>query len=495
MIYTQKYPIGKGKLLNVNFGDIFHDDGTIDKESLEKNCQLLKNLTYDESVIIFAKVNIINFRMKEGHMPFIPATHITPMKTKLEPEYYSHKLKSYFGMFSIATCSPELKVIYENTNCDYIVPEVIYVYKAARMSKPILDATMKYFVDKTFYKNKVKQAEENHDSSLMELKALLQRSKSKLNGIYGMCVEMPIKNNYDIDKEGNVTTYYYDADGKKVIGHCNTEEQYLIEQMIERMYGDEDKGINSSAARSGKCLSYANGALITAYAKYYLFKFCNAIGWENVIYCDTDSAFYKTSDAVELRIDQLNNELRNEAINTNAYCTVDNKNYYLHWFDDECEDIRLFKALNAKRYMYYGYKKGKEIFQLVSAGIVPGTGLHEDETGNAVYNFTREMEICGYQEPQDLTYLDVIHGFSNFKNGFVFNKCGGTTAKYNNFEPQLFEINGHQLWSCGGVAILGCSKELTVNDVESDESIEQLLDFETRDVKEIFRINNMEEAL
>lgn len=485
MIYTQLYPIGKGILEDIpDINNLVEDD--VNRKVWEDK---LKKLTYSDDEMIFSRVMIINYSMKDGVMPFIPRSHVEKVRYNQPAEYYSHKLKSVHGAFILNTCTPELRMIYEYCDCAHIIPIDIYRYKAGRMPEPILKAVKQYFTDKSTLKYEVKNAEKNRLPTLLELKAKLQRAKGKLNGIYGMLVEMMIKDKYFIDETGKVTTEITDIHDLRIIADA-----------LEEYYGSFAKGLRGTC-QNGKCLSYAHGVFITAWAKLYLFKFCTAIGWNNVLYCDTDSAFYKSTDEIEARIQKLNDELRAEAIRTNAFIDITKpdgtlERCYLHYFDDEEEDIRVFKSLNAKRYMYAHLHKGQPILALTCAGIAAGIGLHEDN-GNAVYTYTREMEICGLTNPAVLTLHDMNNGFYNFRNGsFVFNQCGGTTAKYCNYKPTFITVDGHTEWSEGGIAIVGCSKVLRAidNDLDNDE----YTDFDENDLSEIISehiITRMEEVI
>ena len=75
------------------------------------------------------------------------------------------------------------------------------------------------------------------------------------------------------------------------------------------------------------------------------------IGYENVIYCDTDSIFYFKDDKVEKSIIKYNKQLIEHAEKEKAYA-VDSKGRkrYLGSFDDENDDIKQMKYLHPKCY-------------------------------------------------------------------------------------------------------------------------------------------------
>lgn len=461
IIYTQYFPYRKSEMVDIP------DDFTAAQE-------LLLDLINDDEMI-FAEVMIIDYAINKNVMPFLPYIRAIKLTEETSIETYSHKIKYVNGAITINCSLPELKMIIKYSKCRYLIPLTIYKYEKRRMPEPILNTVKTFFFAKTENKHKVKSVT---DAMKIYFNALLMRAKAKLNAIYGELVEQQLRSEYKIDDDGLVSCTPFDF-------YDNNAVNLALSEYYKK-------------AKTGKCFSYAQGCYITAWCRYWLYEFCNTIGWANVLYVDTDSAFYITNDEIENNIEKLNQSLRKVAIETDAFIEIDGKKDFLHWFDDENEDILEFKALNAKRYAYYYKdKNGKEQFTVVSAGVPKGTDLYEDEDGNAQYRFTREMELAGVDNIEDLM-KNIDRAFDNFKNGnkktaFIFKRCGGTVSQYNNYQPQWIEVNGHKEYSEGGVAIKGCWKQLL--QPEEDEILVSTEEIDDAEIVKIFRIEKYQEAL
>lgn len=539
MMVTQLYPSGKGQLVPL-------------PDDIIARADLLKTLVNNPNILLACKVHIYNYMIKDSVMPFLPAHRFLPINNDTIAKTYSHKVEYLYGVGELDTTTPELKMIYEYAQQHegfIVIPQVIYQYTAERLPTPILDAVQHYFNLKSFYKDKVKKAEEQGQYEMLgELQALLQRNKAKLNGLYGMMVEQQVRNAISIDEFGEV-----------VVKISDLTNDIQIAKALDKYY----------SSNNGKCLSYLHGVYITAWAKYYLFKFCDTIGWDNVLYVDTDSAFYISSEGVESKIEDLNQQCRQDAIRLGAYTdfeTTDEngntiiKRDYLHYFDLEAEEITCFKALNAKRYLYAftNSKKHKRVLKLTAAGISGGIDSREHvkvdkikviengveiekthETYYSAYDYTREMELAGIEygkhldsngEPIKLTEDDFDRAFNNFNNSYsdfhhmaeemdkllqileededfkplldiptdgsnikaseklfkktalqeivpcIFTKCGGTTAKYCEFDTEDFIVNGHPIISEGGIALFETVKALREITSDTDAVDSDIID-------------------
>lgn len=245
------------------------------------------------------------------------------------------------------------------------------------LRKTILDN----FAIKTNYKELLKTITDK--IKYEEMYRTYMRSKMILNGIYGMCATFPIRDNIKYDV---VTDSFSVADGTKGF---NVDSYY-----------DKDTTF----------LPYVFGLFTTSYARRTLFTVNQMIGSENIIYSDTDSSFYFSSKEVEEKISLFNEQLQEESKQAKSFITKnDGTKYFIGRFDDEKEEIVKFKFLHAKCYLY---KTQENNYSLVCAGV----RKYIRENNTITYNHTE----LGENDKK----------FDNFKEGFIFDKFGGTTVKH-----------------------------------------------------------------
>lgn len=150
--------------------------------------------------------------------------------------------------------------------------------------------------------------------------------KAKLNSVYGMCVQRPVR--IDIKEDYDTGTYYNDpGDG------------------LEAKYKKYTKNYNN-------VLSYAWGVWVTSESMYRLFQMSKCIDYENGgewIYSDTDSIYSTKWDMDKL--ETFNNEIRQKLTDRGygPYKAENGKEYCLGvaTFDGKYTE---FVALGAKRY-------------------------------------------------------------------------------------------------------------------------------------------------
>lgn len=205
----------------------------------------------------------------------------------------------------------------------------------------------------------------------------LMKSKNKLNGIYGMTATDIIRKDYNYD--------------------IRTGEWEEIEPSFENIEEKLEKYYKSK----NNFLPYQLGLWTTAHARHELVEFVELVGYENFLYCDTDSIFFLANDENLKRIEEKNGEFRKTAEEKQQYVDGTIKRYYYHHFDDEKEEIIKFRTLHSKCYAYV--TKDKQLHCTV-AGVQQKSG-----------NVTREMEL------KDI---------DNLTGGFTFKKCGGTRVIY-----------------------------------------------------------------
>lgn len=144
-------------------------------------------------------------------------------------------------------------------------------------------------------------------------------AKAKLNSLYGMTVQKPVR---DIISEDFETG------------------EYNIEPV------DYETEYNKHIKRHTSVLKYDIGVWVTAYAFRNLFKLGSCC--ETWVYSDTDSC-YGINWNIE-KLNEYNNKCKEKLIKNNYGCvTVDNREYWLGVAEHD-GDYSEFKVLGAKRY-------------------------------------------------------------------------------------------------------------------------------------------------
>ena len=264
-----------------------------------------------------------------------------------------------------------------------------------------------------------------HSNEAIEAAFNLSQSKADLNGCYGMFATRPAREEYDLD---------YSRDPPLVtIKGCGTDAE--IQEQLDKFY----KSSNSF-------LAYIIGIAICAKARYELFEFIEAVGYNNILYADTDSLFYlKTQENVKAikRLNALKHKTAPYIVNSEG------KRIYYNVFEDE-SDIIAFKGLHSK---CYGYVTTKNELVLTIAGI-PAFTLIGMKDEKPVY-LTREEELAGITPEQKLQdpnikIKDPVVVLDRLTDETTFHVNTGTAAHYLIEEPHTEIINGHEIELAGG---------------------------------------------
>lgn len=286
---------------------------------------------------------------------------------------------------------------YENDGWEVLE---LYVAERGRVPDCILNVINNYFTDK----------------EIMEKGYFRDKQKNRLNGIYGMFATNPIR----IDTEYNYDTLVW------------SETKDLSDEVI-------DEKLDKYYRNRNNFTFYAHGIYTTAWARFELLRLVrDYIGYDNYIYSDTDSVFYKASPELRARIEQFNNEVieenkklglgvPNRKGSTSYYGTLD--------FEEHCKE---FKFLHAK---CYGYTTDDGELKITIAGVTKTNGLPKEHPDF----ITREKELGSLE---------------NLKDGFIFEKCGGTRAMYVDDYPTQTNIDGHNINYASACIILNTTKEL-----------------------------------
>lgn len=227
----------------------------------------------------------------------------------------------------------DFKIILQQYDFDTIRFFDFYHCRYGKLPKPMRETVQKYYQDKTDLKNVKGQ----------ELYYMM--AKAKLNSIYGMCVQSPVKQNID----------------------------YLGDEFIER----EDPEPDLLDTHNKKAfLSYAWGVWTTARAREQLQIAINKTGY-NFVYCDTDSV--KFIDDGSISFDEYNESRKMDSIKNGGVAQDrKGKNYYLGLYDNE-GTYKEFITMGAKK---YAYTDDQNELHITIAGVAKSAGAKEMKTIN-----------------------------------------------------------------------------------------------------------------
>lgn len=357
-------------------------------------------------------------------------------------------LKLIKGKFTTYVDNHTLKILLEQYN---IKGTIIKVYRFKNYKLPDCMRTVidELYKAKTDLKILEKECEEQYgkfSEETINAHMQLMLSKSLLNSIYGCMAMNPIRMKYDMDFE--------QAEPFIITKAYETQEE--LQEALDDYYN----GFNNF-------LPYQVGCFITQLAKYELYEYIKCIGYDKVLYCDTDSIFYLKDDETEKRIEALNAEK-----NKTAPYIIDSKGNRVYYdsFDKE-EDWLAFKGLHSK---CYGIVTTKEELQITVAGIPARTLIYMQ--GEKPLYLTREEELSGITEKvkrknPDIKIKDAYKALERLENGRTFYTNTGTTCKYEFISPQEIEIDGHTVHTAGGAIIQKLQSKM-IKDIDCDETIE-----------------------
>ena len=188
------------------------------------------------------------------------------------------------------------------------------------------------------------------------------------------------------------------------------------------------------------------GVWCTAYSRFELFKIFRIIGYDNILYSDSDSAFYFSTPEIEEKLEAYNQSVIRECINRNLTITINNKKYYYGTFDQEPEEIHQFRSLHSKCYgFYYSNEKIKNKLKVTIAGVAKYTYID----GKL---YTREEELGSLE---------------NLKDGFKFKKCGSNSKLYVDGKPRIIDVAGHKIETSSYIILTPVEK--TLNSLDAFE--------------------------
>ena len=347
------------------------------------------------------------------------------------------RILSFKGEASMTVDNHLLKILLDQYDIDCDVMRVLG-FKNEYLPQCLCDLIDYYFKAKSDLKNIHKQYEkelgEMHPRTI-EAGINLMMAKARLNGIYGMFVQNPLATSYDID---------YDC------------EDPLIVNSVAEMTDDERAALLESYYKNHrKVLPYQVGVFCTALARKELYEYLiECIGYENALYCDTDSIFYIKTPEIDERIKMKNEEKQQLAEKNHAYIITDTgKKIYYDCFESE-SDLKAFKGLHSK---CYAYITQDDEFKATIAGVPARTIIAMN--GDKPIYLTREEELSEITKDIKLSgecSIDIWKAINNLEEHFYFDTNTGTTCNYDDYmlhDEITVEINGHTINTFGGCLI------------------------------------------
>ena len=323
----------------------------------------------------------------------------------------------YARRLTIAVTEIDFKWISEQYHADGgIKVSNMLIFNRGKMPEWLKGEIMKYFEGKCTLKNTDP--------------VLYMRSKACLNSIYGMTATALVREEYETDDDLVYHPKKYFEDG--------TDEEVQDSIMLDVNQKQLDKYYRSY----NSFLPYQYSLYTTSWARNALYEMITAIGYDNFLYCDTDSAFYISTPEVEERLEKYRMDCIERAKAAGAYIG----DQYLGEPTKE-PPIRAFRALHAKCYAMeeFNKKTGDYQLQVVVAGIPKKT----------------QKWIDGV--PIVKTNAEELESIDNLADGFIFSHNGGTRCVYIEQKPEMVDINGHMTELASAAIISNIEKVIGEN--------------------------------
>ena len=352
----------------------------------------------DEYCVIFI-LTLDNVHIKQGvTAPCIPSSKCIHKENELK---LNGKIVSA-DTLTMVVCELDYKWIKRQYDYDPAIGvDSVLIFERGKMPEWLQKEVFEYFENKCTLKG------------VNDL--LYAKSKNMLNSVYGMTATAIIRDVFKMN------------------------DDYILKKQ-ERDEDDAESALNKYYRSYNNFMPYQYAIWTTAHARDALFTMIECVGYENFLYCDTDSVFYIETPENKIRMDEYAEQCRKRAIDAGAY--VDNK--YLGEPTDE-PPINAFRAIHSKCYAMqeYNKKSGEYELNVVIAGIPKGSTKWID--GKPIFKTNAE----------ELGIID------NLVDGFIFEHCGGTRCVYNERRIETINIDGHPTEIASSAVIENITKEIS----------------------------------
>ncbi len=252
------------------------------------------------------------------------------------------------------------EVIISMTSIDWQILEDIYEYDSIRgvdvwlshlapLPKRLRDAVFEKFADKSILKYTGTETEEK--------KRAYDLSKVVVNGLFGMLYMNPVREEIEL--------------------HIDAMEYVVAPSRFETMSEEEFQTLQYNYP-----WCYLWGLWTSALGRLQLHEGIKAVGYDSVIYCDTDSIKF-TGGRMPEGLTRINAEITTRAAELGYIATVHGKSFVPGIWEDESDGAdflyKEFRTLGAKKYAYVladgsahtvvsgvGKKEGPRAFQAIA---------------------------------------------------------------------------------------------------------------------------------
>ena len=351
----------------------------------------------DEYCAIFI-LTLDNVHIKKGvTAPCIPSSKCIHKEGELK---LNGKIV-YADTLTIVVCELDYKWICRQYDFDAIAVDKMLIFDRGEMPDWLKEEIFSYFK----YKCTLKGVDD----------LLYAKSKNMLNSVYGMTATAIIRDVFKMD------------------------DDWILEKR-EQTEDDAENALNRYYRSYNNFMCYQFAIWTTAHARDALYAMIECVGYDNFLYCDTDSVFYIETPENAKNMQKYQLYCRERAIKSGAY--VGNK--YLGEPTDE-PPIRAFRAIHSKCYAMeeLNEKTGEYELNVVIAGIPKGAVKWQDG------------------EPVFKTNAEELGDIDNLNDGFIFKHCGGTRCVYNERPIEHININGHDIEIASSAVIENIDKEIS----------------------------------
>lgn len=300
------------------------------------------------------------------------------------------------------------------------------------------------------------------------------KSKNKLNSIYGMFAQDPVKENIQFIEFAPEMWTEFEHVYKR-----ENEELYRSKDpyKMERIKAAKEAILETHNRHAFLC--YQWGLWVTAHVRYRLeYAIKKAHDTEGCfwVYADTDSCKY----IGEIDFSEFNADRIAESKASGAFATDPKGNvHYMGVLEDEGEYLQ-FKTLGAKKYVYSKRRKNCNCVKFCTtiAGVnkkkAPGE-LHLEAMRRTARNI-----LQGAENPI-VTAFDVFRVYEWNEPAFTFRAAGGTESVYNDCQPFVVQVDGRPLRITSNILIKESTYTLGVTDeykriLENSAELHFLLD-------------------